>query len=176
MTTTSKTTATSIHQSLEVVIDDAGLVRATNGALLGDVEGMTRLGWEFTTTEPTVAPATFERIAREILRANGAGKDPRPELLADTIRELEHQHETTGALPTAHQSRLQATVGGLEFWACSCGRTGTPTSRSIAGDRQAKHVDAARRPERAQRELDLEIHRGRVCGDHDRPIPCLECQ
>lgn len=31
----------------EVTVTPAGMVYAANGALLGDVEGMERLGWEF---------------------------------------------------------------------------------------------------------------------------------
>lgn len=153
-------TATSPYQTLQVAVAESGLVHAANGALLGDVDGMTRLGWEFTEleTRPRIAPATYERIAREILRANGAGRNPHPALIADTIRELEHAYDTTGLIPTAHRSRVQATTLGLEFWACSCGRTGTPTSRARAGNGQAKHVDAARRIERqlAAAELELE--------------------
>lgn len=41
-------TATSVYGTVRAVtINAKGLVHATNGALLGDVEGMTRLGWEF---------------------------------------------------------------------------------------------------------------------------------
>lgn len=41
-------TATSAYGTThEVTIDDAGIVRTTSGVLLGDVDGMTILGWEF---------------------------------------------------------------------------------------------------------------------------------
>ena len=48
MTTTNTTTATSAYGTVrEVTISSKGLVHAISGALLGDVEGMQRLGWEF---------------------------------------------------------------------------------------------------------------------------------
>jgi len=48
MTTTTTATATSTYGTVrEVTISAKGLVRTTSGVLLGDVDGMTRLGWEF---------------------------------------------------------------------------------------------------------------------------------
>lgn len=41
------TTATSPYRSLTVTINSKGYVHTTSGVLLGDVDGMTRLGWEF---------------------------------------------------------------------------------------------------------------------------------
>ena len=41
-------TATSAYRTIEVHIAPSGIVQAANGALLGDVDGMERLGWEFT--------------------------------------------------------------------------------------------------------------------------------
>ena len=47
-TATATATATSIYGTVrEVTISDAGLVHALNGAFMGDVDGMTRVGWEF---------------------------------------------------------------------------------------------------------------------------------
>jgi hypothetical protein len=151
-------TATSPYQSLEVAISETGLVHAANGALLGDVDGMTRLGWDFAEleTRPRIAPATFERVAREILRANGAGRNPHPALIADTIRELEHAYDTTGLIPTAHRGEIDREAC---TWSCSCGKgsKSPAASRYVAGNGLAKHVDAARRTERQLAEAELEL-------------------
>lgn len=41
------TTATSQYRTIAVEITAKGTVYTTSGVLLGDVDGMTRLGWEF---------------------------------------------------------------------------------------------------------------------------------
>jgi hypothetical protein len=47
MNSTATHTATSLYGTVrEVTISDKGIVK-TNGVLLGDVDGMERLGWEF---------------------------------------------------------------------------------------------------------------------------------
>lgn len=47
-TTTATQTATSLYGTVhEVTISTKGIVKTTSGVLLGDVEGMERLGWEF---------------------------------------------------------------------------------------------------------------------------------
>lgn len=46
--TTKTTTATSTYGTVrEVTINAKGYVHTVSGVLLGDVEGMERLGWEF---------------------------------------------------------------------------------------------------------------------------------
>lgn len=40
-------TASSAYRTIAVEIDDKGIVRTESGVLLGDVDGMTTLGWEF---------------------------------------------------------------------------------------------------------------------------------
>lgn len=41
-------TVTSVYDTThEVTISVAGIVKTATGVLLGDVDGMTRLGWEF---------------------------------------------------------------------------------------------------------------------------------
>lgn len=47
-TTTNTATATSAYGTVrEVTISAKGTVYTTSGVLLGDVDGMERLGWEF---------------------------------------------------------------------------------------------------------------------------------
>lgn len=50
--TTTTATVTSAYGTVHVdaTIDDRGIVRTESGVLLGDVDGMTRLGWEITET------------------------------------------------------------------------------------------------------------------------------
>lgn len=46
--TAATVTATSLYGTVrEVTITATGTVYATNGALMGDVDGMERIGWEF---------------------------------------------------------------------------------------------------------------------------------
>lgn len=85
MTYTATHTATSIHRSLEVHVDDE-LVYALNGALLGDVDGMTRLGWEITPAAPTVTVAgILTGPVEEVSAAVGPGTYP-----------AEYAHPVTG--------------------------------------------------------------------------------
>lgn len=45
--TTKTYTATSAYRTITVEVTEKGTVYATNGALMGDLNGMELLGWEF---------------------------------------------------------------------------------------------------------------------------------